>query len=167
MYSYAINEKIDPNAGANLTFKVDKNQCITLPRNEAGLRVGVTITTFSGFHAWAKHYYASFNITSLRCQIKGAKSTFVISKQPKESQGYRIDIAIPAKKNIYSMASKKAIIEIKEGEITQRFDSISDVIEAVESEFNRLFGEPWVLCEQYTDNTWNEYVNDLKMLYGC
>jgi len=166
MKDYEITEKIDPHKGAGIEFEHNGKQCITLHRTE--MDVGVRITTYAGIVGYASHFYASFEVPSLSCVVidSDGKEKFWTNIQPHESDSYVIEITKQADKPIYSENFGKRITEVKRGERTRRFDSVYEVIEAIESSFNKIFGEPWKLYMCYTDTTWEEYKKELLEDYG-
>ena len=168
MYSNELTEKIDPNKGVNIIFKDSYGrECITLPRSEWNLHVGAKVTTWVGALN-AKHFYASFTVGPLVYRYMDENNGYMSSTcQPKDSEGIRIDVCVPAKENIYGYnIFEKSILEVSKGLPTIRFENIEDVIEAIEMEFERLFGDPWELKESCTTNSWKEYKRELLEDYG-
>lgn len=161
VYSLSIDEKIDPHRGINIEFKIRDMSYITLPRNDYGLRIGVSISSFVEFDAFATHVYASFHIPGLKCRSLANDEELETIQQPKESHGLRIDVTKILEKDIYNKwdidARENPQIEIRKGQITNRFNSLYELIASIESEYERIFGTPWILVCHCTDKTWKEY----------
>lgn len=170
--SYELTEKFDPNEGVGLKFNasfdgISGEQCITVPRTEYGLQVSSNVSTFVGTSPEAVHFYASLNVEGLYYyQLSDpTKSLQSSNVQPKNTQFFKVDIYVPAKKDVYSFCMGEDRLMAAKGEPTHQFDTIEECIEAIELEFNRLFGEPWILGSNSSD-TWEEYKKELLSDYS-
>ena len=172
MYSTRITEKINPDKGAGVIFQTNNGEAVTLPRStERDFKVAVRVTSFAGTNPFAVHVYGSLRCRDLKCQHIASKEKFTSVNQPEESQCKTIEITKIATKTIYSKLAigqdSEARIEVAAGQHTMRFYSIYELIDAIESEFNRLFGgEPWVLYYDELDMSWEEYKKELIKLYA-
>lgn len=166
MYTSDINEKIDPSYGTGLWFKRDGKRLKTPEvRSKYSLEIGIEVSSFIGTCVDAKHMYASFHVPSVPC-IDSLGKTYFNSSQPKESHSFRIDIDYVTDSAIYSEVRLTRCKICRPGDKTIRFESIEKLIEVVESEFERIFGEPWILKESCTDNSWKNYKKELIEEYG-
>ena len=169
MYSTRVEEKINPNKGSGIVFQTRKGEAITLSRTGRDLRVGVRVTSFEG-NPFASHYYGSLYYPDLTCKMIDSEELFNTSNQPEESRVHLIKVSRITNKPIISRTDigfgVEARTEVGLGQHTVRFNSIHELIEAIESEFNRLFGEPWVLYDYNTDRPWDEYKVELLNFYA-
>lgn len=153
-------EKISPDKGVGIVFEYRDKECITLPRTgDYDLEVDAEITTYAGLVWYAVHFYASLRVHDLRCKVvdDDLNKVFNSNMQPKESSFSRIDVTTVAKQDIYTEDENgKKIIDVKKGWETSIFDNIEDCIEAIESTFNEMFGEPWILKRYCRDESWEE-----------
>lgn len=168
MDSHEITEKINPNEGANVVFieSSSNKECVTMQRSEHGLCVGARVTTFIGALD-AEHFYATLSVSPLMYRYTNESTGCKTSTcQPEPSKGIRINVCGTAKHNIYSKYVGEKHLEISKGMPTSRFESVEDAIEAIEAEFNRIFGDPWTLKHWCADETWEEYKKELLEDYG-
>jgi len=160
--------KEQPDEGVGITFiNINNEKCITLPRDPP--IVHVVITSFRGIVAFAEHFYATLRIPTLSCKTldKPTDNTFTTNSQPEESRGKRIDISAPAKKDWYEDNARGGKFRVlREGDITTRFDSIKDCIEAIELTFNQHFEPPWTLKRELDDLSWAETKIEFLKMYG-
>lgn len=154
------DKKISPNKGVGIVFDYDGKKCITLPRtSDYSLEVDAEITTYAGLVWYAIHFYASLRVHDLRCKVidDDSDKIFCSNMQPKESLFNRIDVTAISKQDIYTENENgRKIIDVKKGYETSRFDNIEDCIEAIESTFNEMFDEPWVLKRSCREESWEE-----------
>ena len=141
--------------------KLREVDAVTLPRSN--FNVGVNVTSWRGITLGASHFYASLNISSLNCKINGDDSGEIFSgnQQPEETQAKRIDVFGIATENVYGEYLGRNSIEIRKGDLTTRFNSIEECIEAVESTFENEFDHRWKLIEDCTGTPWEEYKKEL------
>ena len=141
--------------------KLKEVDAVTLPRTD--FNVGVHVSSWKGITLGASHFYASLNISSLNCKIIGDDSgeTFSGNQQPEKTQRKRIDAIGIAPKNVYGEYMGRNSIEVRKGDLTTRFNSIEECIEAVESTFENEFNQQWKLVEDCTDTSWEEYKKEL------
>jgi hypothetical protein len=106
---------------------------------EDDLKVGVSIDSYIGYDAFATHVFASFHYKDNVIDVGRIATENIYNKWDigQDVREVRIDVAI--------------------GQHTTRFNSIYELIEAIESEFSRLFGEPCIIYGYYNNLSWEEY----------
>lgn len=137
-YSHEITERIPLDHGVGLKYNLDEGatQLVTLPRTVYG---SSSLLWNSGRASSKKEapYHKVGQRTCLYC-----------SELPKKTRGMTIHITKTAEKDIYRMFAKSRDgreLAVKKGEPTDCFDTEDEAKKRVKEEFDRIFGDGWIL----------------------
>ncbi len=175
-----IKEKIPVDYGVGVKWDMSKwetdakaSKLITVLEGKTRVVYGEVSTFKGGFSPGAKHYYAVLKFSQLSSQYlwvslsdrkydnkigdywRGSVKGF-----PKIADMHRIEVTHAVTEDMYSFSlfdqESNDKPRYQKGEMTPLYDSRGEAIEAIKSEFNRIFGEGWVLNDENMEDREDE-----------
>lgn len=164
-YSHEINETLPVNFGVGVEWKMrDGSKLITILKKKPRTVYG-EVSNFKGWSFGAVHYYGYLKFSQLDSKFikvsddekkygykDGDISGIWCGEYPIIADAHTIEVTHTATEDIYRISmfddkgNKKP--DYEKGEPTPLFNSRKEVIDAVRSEFQRIFGEGWTLNEE-------------------
>lgn len=168
-----VIDRIPPNFGVGIEFdfegkyydkeggsKAVKGRGVTRARDMVGGKRSVAGNVYDYLYsAGAVHYYAKLDVGSLSYDIlkpKKKEHLCIDDKYlPPEHKGFSLEVRRPANEDIHSFSMYDGDkVMAKKGKMTHQFKTWNEAFKAMWEEFDRIFGEGWVLTKRFSDEVW-------------
>ncbi len=157
---YLITQRLEPSLDFMISskqYKWDDSDSLLLRVGEEDFKVCGHISSWRGVSIGAVHWYGKLTAYGVNVINPKDKLTGGLVKNGVYWNSLRIEVTKPASKDMFSNSifDDTRRLLYRKGEPTGCFDSRKEVAEAVEADFQRIFGEGWELRDDY-GTSWEE-----------